>query len=112
MKQRPRKWIKAMPKFRDRDFAENPIPIYFIQAESGPIKIGYADDIYKRLNAMQSCVWENLSILSWFWGSPTDEQRLHAQYAHLNIRGEWFRPDQELLDHIAALDAARSGKAA
>jgi hypothetical protein len=33
--------------------------------------------------------------------SILDETRLHDRFRHLWIRGEWYRPDPELLSYIA-----------
>jgi hypothetical protein len=37
-------------------------------------------------------------------GTPADERRWHARFAHLRVTGEWFRADPELL---VAIDQAR-----
>lgn len=88
--------------------------IYFIQRgdEHGAIKIGWTwTDPMKRLHTLQHANDETLTLLGYFPGSCGDEAALHERFAHLRIRGEWFRPDDDLLAFIRdsvcnALDTA------
>jgi len=73
--------------------------VYFVQAASGPIKIGATVDIGTRILELQVSQWERLSLLGIFHAKERD---VHDQFAHLRLRGEWFRPEQDLLDFIAA----------
>lgn len=79
--------------------------IYFIRAISGgPVKIGIATNPWKRLDALQDGSPEVLEILHYFHGAElADEKSLHARFAHLNYRGEWFHPAPELLAYIESL---------
>lgn len=82
--------------------------VYFIQAESGPIKIGVAYDPAERLAGLQIAHFEQLSLRATLSGGLALETDLHSRFAHLNIRGEWFRPAPDLLaviDDIKRLDA-------
>ncbi len=81
--------------------------IYFIRyGTNGPIKIGIARDLMKRLDTLQSGAPEILRILHFVEGFITDERRLHERFAHLHCRGEWFEPATELLDYIESLRSA------
>lgn len=76
--------------------------IYFIQAESGPIKIGYTDndDIVSRLTALQIGNHEELVCIGIREGTPRLERSLHEHFRYVHKRGEWFYPVRELLTYI------------
>ena len=73
--------------------------VYFIQAgnKKGPIKIGYARDVDKRLAQLQVGCPFTLSLLFWF---PAKSKRhaqsieawFHDRWHKRHIRGEWFKP--------------------
>ena len=76
---------------------------YFVQAASGPIKIGKSRNVLCRL---QQFVWhEPVAFLGFLDGDH--EPRLHEEFAHLRIRNEWFRPADELLAFIS--ESAKPG---
>jgi hypothetical protein len=71
--------------------------VYFIQGETGgPVKIGYSDDVSKRLKGLQTGHPDNLIILFAYPGSQNDEKAIHERLNNHRLRGEWFRPDNEL----------------
>lgn len=74
--------------------------VYFIQAESGPIKIGTTNSLFQRLSAIQTGNHENLKIIGALTGDDQSEKEHHEKFAHLRIRGEWFRPGDDLLSYI------------
>ena len=81
--------------------------IYFIQTKSGPIKIGYVKltgmkYIIKRLGCLQVGSPEPLKIIAVMLGGISQERQLHIRFAESRIRysGEWFNPDQSLLEFI------------
>lgn len=69
--------------------------VYFIQSvDGGPVKIGYAKDVEKRLGHLQS---GSPVILQVVLKIESDmpirlEQELHQRYSRYRIRGEWFDP--------------------
>lgn len=77
--------------------------VYFIQATSGPIKIGIALDPRARLAGLQISHFEELALLAAVPGGINLETQLHRRFAHLRIRGEWFRDGPELRREIARL---------
>jgi hypothetical protein len=105
---------RRRPLARHRDCTIDPTFIYFIQAGSsdGPIKIGYADEPFKRMDALQTAHWVALTMLHWQLGSPDDEKALLERFRPFQIRGEWFSPAPPLLEHIAFLRASKHGVAA
>jgi hypothetical protein len=73
--------------------------IYFIQAESGPIKIGYAGSvraIHVRLGLFQTGHMEPLSLLGYVEGDKSVEREYHRMFAADRLRGEWFRYSDDL----------------
>lgn len=78
--------------------------IYFIQVGSaGPIKIGYAEkDVDKRRRALQTAHYEALHLLKCIQGDYAEENKLHARFNHLRLRGEWFKATRELHEFIDA----------
>ena len=72
--------------------------IYFIQCETGEIKIGYtAGDPATRLAALAIGCPHKLTLLAAFEGGPEHEAALHRLFAADRIRGEWFRPSDALM---------------
>jgi hypothetical protein len=72
--------------------------IYFVQTESGPIKIGFVRKVVtQRLKELQVGNHEHLVLIGWKLGTVAEERELHHRFQHLWIRGEWFRPAPELL---------------
>lgn len=62
------------------------------------VKIGYTADLGHRMNSIQP-----EEVLATERGGPKLETKRHAQFAKLRVVGEWFRYEQPLVDHIAAL---------
>lgn len=66
------------------------MPVYMIRAgQNGPVKIGFTDDVAKRLAMMQTGNHEQLTVLRLFEGSAAEEARLHERFADNHLRGEW-----------------------
>jgi excisionase family DNA binding protein len=81
--------------------------VYFIQAASGPIKIGIALDPVERLAGLQISHFETLTLLAAVEGGITLETELHRRFAGHNIRGEWFEPHADIFAEIARLAAPK-----
>lgn len=75
--------------------------VYFIQqGDNGPIKIGYSAEPEKRLQTLSTASPYPLRILKTTEGGKSLEQTLHQRFAEFQLEGEWFAPDDELLDFI------------
>jgi len=75
--------------------------IYFIQnGQNGDIKIGTSQSPKKRLAELQIGTPSKLKLLKTINGNKNDEMKLHQQFHHLKIRGEWFKLSDELLNYI------------
>ena len=78
--------------------------VYFIQVESGPVKIGFTRKRPEgRLKELQTGNHQSLTLVLVIPGTQDDELKLHQEFARLEIRSEWYRPEQELLDRIRLL---------
>ncbi len=75
--------------------------IYAVQAASGPIKIGIAIDMKKRLQGLQVGHHEQLTLIALSRGGREAEMAFHKKFAEHRIRGEWFRPEPSLLAAIS-----------
>jgi hypothetical protein len=81
--------------------------VYFIQtAGENAIKIGYAKEPQKRRAELQTGHHEELTVVAVIArGDMALERRLHDRFAKSHIRGEWFRPTEELLGFIEGVRA-------
>jgi hypothetical protein len=87
--------------------------IYFALAESVPaIKIGFVegDDANGRIAELQVGSPVKLTLLGTIPGTKQDETDLHRRFAALNLHGEWFRPEPELLAIIPQKPKLQLGK--
>ena len=71
--------------------------VYFVRSGDS-IKIGSASDFKRRSSSLQTASPEPLNVLAIVPG--LDEYKIHQRFAHLRIRGEWFRAEPELLEFI------------
>jgi len=83
------------------------LSLYFIQNESGLIKIGLSENPEARLKALQQGTVDTLTLLKAVPPSPTrlTEHQVHKRFKHLRVRDdrEWFRPAPELLEFIGGI---------
>lgn len=72
--------------------------VYFVQAgESGPIKIGYARNVKRRLSSLQTAHPERLRLVAEGPGSKGHERAFHEGLKNFRISGEWFAPNDVVL---------------
>ena len=75
--------------------------IYFIQnTDTKHIKIGYSDNIRRRLSELQITSPHELTILTICEGGIEVEKELHDKFNDHYVRGEWFNPSEELISYI------------
>jgi DNA-binding transcriptional ArsR family regulator len=72
--------------------------VYFIrELVSGHVKIGWTSGRpQSRLRTLQVAHPHDLVLLGYIPGDKATERALHEKYAHLRLRGEWFRYDDDL----------------
>ena len=75
--------------------------VYFIRnSESGHIKIGTSEDPEGRLGQLQSAHSAALELIAVVSGDASHEAIIHEWLSDYRIRGEWFRPEADLLAAI------------
>jgi hypothetical protein len=79
--------------------------IYFVHG-GDYIKIGKADNVRKRLRGLQTAHSEPLRLLAVAPGSEDEERGYHARFSQLRVRGEWFKPADDLLEEVLRLREA------
>lgn len=82
--------------------------LYFVQASSGPIKVGISDNPEKRLSAFQTAHYEGVWLVGYTRGDERMERFWHSRFGHLQMRREWFFPGKDLTD--AAMSFLESGR--
>lgn len=80
--------------------------VYFITNDRA-IKIGWSGSPTVRKRDLQVASPGRLRIIATFPGTPDDEKDVHRAFAHLRMRGEWFRPEPDLLAFIE--EAGKAG---
>ena len=75
--------------------------VYFIGVQpDGPIKIGYANNVQKRLGAIQTGNPCRLEVLATLPGGAAIERAIHLALADSRLNGEWFERTPKLLSFI------------
>lgn len=78
--------------------------IYFVRdPERALVKIGYSGNAWRRFSKIQTECPGLLVLEVAIDGEPADEAALHARFADQRSRGEWFRWDGPVADHVATL---------
>src|SRR3990167_4210715 len=72
--------------------------VYFMRAgDTGPIKIGSADDVDGRLRELQCGNHHELIVIRTVAGGRPLERWFHRHFSAYRIRGEWFSFCDEML---------------
>lgn len=80
--------------------------VYFIQCgEGGPIKIGMAVNVQRRLELLQTGCPHLLTVLAAVAGDRATERAFHERFVDLRMRGEWFWPARPLTNFINGVKA-------
>lgn len=75
--------------------------VYFVQVgESGPIKIGTATDVARRIQSIQCAHHEPVKVLGVMEGGLKKERDMHGKFAESRIRGEWFKPTSDIIEFV------------
>jgi hypothetical protein len=77
--------------------------VYFVRVGSF-VKIGFSDDVKARYRVLLSASPYDMKPLGFIHadgGAEELEERIHAQFAELRHRGEWFRFDGSIREFIA-----------
>jgi hypothetical protein len=74
--------------------------VYFIDDSLERIKIGVSANPHKRLGELQTSSSNQLRLIGAIPGGKHLEAKLHADFAHLRLKNEWFHATQELRGFI------------
>lgn len=77
--------------------------IYMI-AGLGVVKIGFTNDVKRRLSTLQTGHTRPLKVIRLFEGGPAEEARLHALFADVRTKGEWFTFVAEMLGDVGLVE--------
>jgi hypothetical protein len=75
--------------------------IYFLRCTGTPwVKIGWADDVIRRINDIQQYNPHRLQLVAVRNGKRKEESRLHTKFSEYRRIGEWFELSDELTNFI------------
>jgi len=78
-----------------------PQEVYFLRESGmGAIKIGVSRNLERRISSMRSNTPHEITVLGSVRVDWRFEGELQCRFAYARIRGEWFRPVEELLKYI------------
>lgn len=85
--------------------------VYFIQGQcGGAIKVGFSVNPKLRLRELQTGYPDTLLILAIIPGTPHTEAVLHKKFEASRLKGEWFRPDDYVIQTIKELKEKYASK--
>ena len=78
--------------------------VYLIECtDNQTMKIGYSNNLNSRFQNLQSSSINKLNLLSSIKGKKDLEKKLHNEFKHLKIKGEWFEWSQNIIDRFKEL---------
>jgi hypothetical protein len=96
--------VKATPVRYDAHYIapkERDGLVYFVQAgPRGPIKVGWSQDVERRIAELQTANAAKLVLLGTVSGTLETEAALHARFSHLRLEAEWFRNSPEIHEFL------------
>jgi hypothetical protein len=72
------------------------------------VKIGFTNDLNRRLTALQTSSPSPLRVLASFAGTAGDEQAMHQRFHGKRVFGEWFAWCDEIAALIESLARAQA----
>ena len=83
--------------------SEDVAQVYFIRRADGLVKIGYSHDPAARLSQLKQQHQCEMELLATTSGARAAERELHERFSAHRATGEWFRPADVLMQHIAGI---------
>lgn len=77
--------------------------VYFVRAQSGPVKIGWTRGLRSRMNGLQTHHYETLELIGVSKTERSAERDMHRRLREYRIRGEWFVPTEAVMCAIDAM---------
>lgn len=93
--------FKAMPREKGRPKSE-PVVYFLKNSDTGRIKIGFSDNLRRRLMSLGNEGNFEPELLGIVEGGRDVERQLHNQFRQYRYANEWFDPGPELLEYIRA----------
>lgn len=93
--------LRPKPLLRDHE----PGQVYFVSCDwpDFPVKIGFARDVHKRCNALQTGLPYRVVLLAQIGGNRRQERHLHRLFEPHRTRGDWFFRHPQIIEVIAAV---------
>ena len=82
--------------------------IYYIRSGLY-VKIGVSGNIAKRVRALRSGSPKRLALAAWEGGRHDQERRLHTEFKHLRVSGEWFKFNGAISARVGELNKSYLG---
>lgn len=78
--------------------------VYFVErGVGGPIKIGWSQDVDRRVTELQTANAELLRVIGKIPGRMRNEALMHERFSHLRMEAEWFRNSSEIHEFLASV---------
>ncbi len=93
-----------LPWQKDRMARAGAKVIYYLERQDGAVKIGTTGNYpSRRMRLVRN--HGPLNLVAWEFGYYEVEERRHQQFARLRVDpvAEWFRVDDDLMDHMLML---------
>src|SRR5579863_2370862 len=74
--------------------------VYFLQSETGSIKIGYTTNLRARIHHLKSGTDRPLKLLATVRGNKNAEAHIHQLLSAHRLSGEWFSPHPDVLEVV------------
>lgn len=75
--------------------------IYFARLSTGAIKIGFSDNVDRRLGSLKGIYGDELTLLHTMEGDRQTEREIHERFSDLRFgKTEQFRPAAELMEFM------------
>lgn len=96
-------WFELQEEFKQKCGKDR---VYLISDFQGDVKIGFTDNIGRRLRSFQTAHKHKLELLCSLPGGKWHEEALHREFREFRLHGEWFRkcdPIDSLVDLASAI---------
>jgi hypothetical protein len=85
----------------------NSIPeVYLVgNRKNKTLKIGFSTQVKKRIEGLQVSSPYQLELISKVQGTMALEKKLHKEFSHLRISGEWFKWSDEIIQKFKHMES-------
>jgi len=97
-------WLSGRGRAGGQAFRMRRGSVYFLRAGER-IKIGFATNVARRVRDIRAHLPDEPELVLTMYGSMGLERALHARFASLALRNEWFRLEAPITSFITKLQA-------